>query len=273
MPYVKTTNGKIHYKIRGTGPTIVLIRGLGCWSEHWFGWDDLLAKSCKVITYDKKGLGLSTTQMSPWSSLTALSDEVATILKQERIESAHIVGTSLGGMVALTFALEHPKMAQSLTVIASSIGRSGHMRMSWPAIKLLLLRSFNHATFFDDLSKLLTSAATSDAVRKKLAQDWELIEQKQKVPIFTVFGQLSAAFRFNKWEDLTKITAPTQVVVGHDDYFVPRGNSLFLHKHLPRSTLVEVENAGHEPHVCQPDELAKIVTSFVGQQPSAAPLH
>jgi pimeloyl-ACP methyl ester carboxylesterase len=266
MSYVKTANGKIHYKIRGEGSTVVLIRGLGCWSEHWFGWDELLAKNCRVITYDKKGLGLSTTQMSPWHSVSELAEEVSIILKQERIESAHIVGTSLGGMVAMTFAIDFPEMTQSLTVIASSIGRSGHMRMSWPAIKLLLLRSLNNETFFENLAKLLTSNATSDTVRKKLADDWREIEKKQKSAIFTVFGQLSAALRFNKWEELTKITAPTQVVVGNDDYFVPRGNSLFLHSHLPGSKLVEVENAGHEPHICQPEALAEIVTSFASQQ-------
>lgn len=265
MAYVKTPNGKIHYKIRGNGAPVLLIRGLGCWSDHWFGWDELLAKTCKVITYDKKGLGASTTFMNPWHSVKELADEVAIILKQERIESAHIVGTSLGGMIGLLFALEYPEMTKSLTVVASSIGRSGHMRMSWPAIKLLLLRSFNDATFYDDLSKLLTSAATSDVVRKKLADEWHAIEQKQKAPVFTVFGQLSAAFRFRQWEELAKITVPTQVVVGSDDYFVPRGNSVFLHERLPGSTFIEVENAGHEPHICQPEMMAKIVMSFVGQ--------
>ena len=125
MAYVKTPNGKIHYKIRGTGAPVILIRGLGCWSDHWFGWDKLLAKTCKVITYDKKGLGASTTFMNPWHSLKELADEVAIILKQERIEAAHIVGTSLGGMVGLIFALEYPEMTKSLTVVASSIGRSG----------------------------------------------------------------------------------------------------------------------------------------------------
>ncbi len=265
MAYVKTPNGKIHYKIRGTGAPVILIRGLGCWSDHWFGWDKLLAKTCKVITYDKKGLGASTTFMNPWHSLKELADEVAIILKQERIEAAHIVGTSLGGMVGLIFALEYPEMTKSLTVVASSIGRSGHMRMSWPAIKLLLLRSFNNDTFYDDLSKLLTSNATSDIVRKKLADDWLAIEKKQKTPVFTVFGQLSAAFRFRQWEELSKINVPTQVVVGNDDYFVPRGNSLFLHESIPGSTFIDVDNAGHEPHVCQPERMAKIVTSFVVQ--------
>ena len=79
MAYVKTPNGKIHYTIRGTGAPVILIRGLGCWSDHWFGWDKLLAKTCKVITYDKKGLGASTTFMNPWHSLKELADEVAII--------------------------------------------------------------------------------------------------------------------------------------------------------------------------------------------------
>jgi pimeloyl-ACP methyl ester carboxylesterase len=270
MAYAKTPHGKIHYSVKGEGSTVVLIRGLGSWSVHWSGWDYLLAKTCRVITYDKMGMGLSPTTTPRWQSLTELADDVAIILKHEKIAKAHIVGTSLGGMVAMTFALEHPELTQSLTVIASSIGRSGHMRMSWRAASLLLFRPLNNKNFYADLAALLTSDASAPSVRQKLAQDWKKIEREQKTPILTVIAQLAAAFTFKKWENLAKIKCPTQTVVGNDDAFVARGNSLFLHSRLPGSKLIELENAGHEPHIDKPELMAEIITSFASASENKA---
>jgi len=263
MPFAKTPHGKISYSIKGHGPAVVLIRGLGCWSVHWHGWDNLLAKSCTVITFDNKGLGLTTSPMHLWHTVKEIADDIAIILKSERIESAHVVGTSLGGMIGLKFAQEYPAMTQSLSVIGSSIGRSGHMRISLPAIKLLLRAPFIPDTYHEELADLLTSPKTSREKRLKLAEDFRSEDKKQKRPTGAVLAQLIAALRFNRWERLKHIECPTQIVVGRHDQFVPIGNSLFLHEKLPGSKLVEVPDAGHDPHVDKPELMTKIIEDFV----------
>ena len=263
MSFAKTPHGKISYNIKGHGPAVVLIRGLGCWSVHWHGWDDMLAKTCTVITFDNKGLGLTTSPMLPWHSVKEIADDIAIILKSERLDSAHIVGTSLGGMIGLKFALEYPAMTQSLSVIGSSVGRSGHMRISLPAIRLLLRSPFMPETYHDELADLLTSPKTSLEKRRKLADDFRSEDKKQKRPIASVLAQLIAALRFNRWERLKHIECPTQIIVGRHDQFVPKGNSLYLHAKLPGSTLVEVPDAGHDPHVDRPELMTKIIADFV----------
>jgi pimeloyl-ACP methyl ester carboxylesterase len=201
--------------------------------------------------------------MKPWNTVGEIADDVAAILKTERIDSAHIVGTSLGGMIALEFALKYPQLTKSLSIISSSVGRSGHMRLSIPAIKTLVTAPFKKEAIYTDLARLLTSPHTDAAIIKKLEHEWRSEDSKHKKPHFTVLGQLLAAMRFRKWEDLAKITAPTQIIVGHDDQFVPRGNSLFLHSKMPGSELKELEKAGHEPHIDQPEILTQLVKSFV----------
>lgn len=262
MPFAKTTHGKIHYTIKGEGETVVLVRGLGRWSVHWFGWDDLLAQHCKVITFDNKGLGNTSSVMKPWHTISEIADDVAAILKTERIEAAHIAGTSLGGMIALEFALKYPKLTKSLSIISSSIGRSGHMRLSIPAIRILVSAPFKKEAIYTDLARMLTSPHTDQNIIKKLEHDWRTEDRKHKKPHFTVLGQLLAAMRFRQWESLANIAAPTQIIVGHDDQFVPRGNSLFLHEKMPKSELIELEKAGHEPHIDQPETLTKLVSGF-----------
>ena len=272
MPFAKTPHGKIHYNVIGEGEPVVLIRGLGRWSAHWHGWDHQLAKFCKVITYDNKGLGFSTSPMRPWHTTRELAADIALILKHERIDCAHIVGTSLGGMVAVDFALEHPELTKSLSVIAASIGRSGHMRISMRAAKLLISAPLKRSGIYNELAYLLTSPATADHVKQKLALEWRAEDGKFKQPIFTVFAQLLAAFRFRHWERLVNIKCPTQVIVGKDDLFVPRGNSLFLHNKISGSAFVEIPDAGHEPHIDQPETSTKIIRDFVESHRHQKPL-
>ncbi len=270
MAFAKTRYGKIHYTVKGEGPVVVLVRGLGRWSVHWYGWDIELAKSFKVITFDSKGLGSSTVPMRPWHTMKELTEDVAAILKHERIDSAHIIGTSLGGKIALEFALTHSPMAKSITVIAASIGGSGHTRISGAAAKMLIEAPWKLGKIYPELARLLTSPSSPDELRAKLARDWLAEDKKHRKPTFTVIGQLLAAWRFRNWERLSKIRCPVHVITGKDDLFVPRGNSLFLHEKIPGSTFTEVEKAGHEPHIDQPEAMAKVVAQFIKKHDPSA---
>lgn len=266
MAFVKTPHGKIHYTVKGDGQVLVLVRGLGRWSVHWHGWDHALAKEFKVITFDSKGLGYSTSPMRPWHSLKEMAQDIAAILRHERIESAHIIGTSLGGMISLEFALLFPEMTKSITVIAASIGRSGHMRISRAAAKMLIFAPTQMKKTYPELARLLTSPSSPDHLRHMLAKEWEAEDSKHRKPIFQVIGQLIAAFRFRHWERLTSIKCPVHIVTGKDDLFVPRGNSLFLRDKIPGSHLTEVDHAGHEPHIDQPAVMTKVVSEFIKKQ-------
>jgi 3-oxoadipate enol-lactonase len=263
MRFAKTPHGKIHYRIKGDGIPLVLIRGLGRWSAHWCGWDDMLAQKFKVISLDNRGLGLTTSPMRFWHTLEDLAKDIAVILKQERISSAHIVGTSLGGMISLVFAMRHPEMTASLNVIAASVGRSGHPRISMRASKMLASAPILGDKLYDELAVLLTSPKTSDAARQKLAKEWREEDRQYKQPVTAVIAQLIAALRFRKWEHLETIKCPTQIIVGTDDLFVPKGNSLFLHSTIPGSKLTELADAGHEPHLDQPEAMTDLVSRFI----------
>lgn len=264
MAFARSKFGKIFYEVSGAGEPVVLIRGLGRWSEHWNGFDKLLAKHCKVIVFDNRALGKSTTPLLPWHSMSDLASDVALILKTERIESAHIVGTSLGGMMALEFAAKFPEMTKSVTAINSSVGRSGHRRITQQGRNVLLRTPKLKEKIYPELAKVLTAPETSPTIIEKLGTDWLEIDRKYPMPIVSVTQQLMVALR---WRDLSsissKIKAPVQIISSDDDQFVPRGNSLFLASRIPGAKLTRIAKSGHEPHVDQPEELAKAIFSFV----------
>lgn len=262
MPFVSTRLGKIFYEIKGSGPPLVLIRGLGLWSQHWFGWDQHLSKFATVITLDPRGLGQTTVPMRPWDTVETISNDILTILHSEHISKAHILGTSFGGMIALAFGLQHPESTISLSVIASSIGRSGHSRLSHQATKFLLSAPRHGPVFFDSLADLLTAPKSSIDLRMKLAGEFRRVQSIQPFNVPVVLNQLIAALRFRRWERLEQLSPRSLFIVGSHDQFVPKGNSIFLHEKTKGSQFIEVKDAGHEPHVDQPELLTELIHKF-----------
>ena len=267
MAFVKTRGGKIFYHVKGKGPAILLIRGLGRWSVHWGDLDKILAKQFTVVTTDLRGLGQSTLAMRPWHSVEHLADDLALILRQERIPKASVLGCSLGGMVAMSFAVQYPDLIEKLIVVNSSIGRSGHSRLTHDALQLLLKAPILKENMYPPLARLLLAKNASPEAIKSLSDEWRTLDAKQPMPIATVTHQLLAALRFSGSEKIVKIAAPTLIVSSIHDQFVPRGNSLYLHNKIPGAKLVNLENAGHEPHLDKPEVVARIVGEFMREEP------
>jgi 3-oxoadipate enol-lactonase len=263
--YFKTKTGKIYYEVSGAGPTLLLIRGLGRWSEHWLGWQESLSKSFQVIVFDGRGLGRSTGSLMPWNTMSDLTSDLAAILKAERIASAHLVGVSLGGMMALQFGLDYPDLTTSVTAINASIGRSGHMRLTLPALGLLASAPVRKLAIYPELADLLTSPKASSESKKKIFERWLEIDKKYPQPKNIIGSQLIIGAKWRRWESLSQIQAPVHIIVGNDDQFVPRGNSLFIAEKIPHAKLTEIEDAGHEIHVEQPSQLEHAVVGFIAE--------
>lgn len=263
MAFAKTRFGKIYYEIEGSGEPLVLVRGLGRWSEHWSGFDKLLTKSFRVIKFDSKGLGRSTSPLMPWFSMRDLASDIALILRTERIPAAHIVGTSLGGMIALEFAAQYPEMTKTVTAINSSVGRSGHRRITWKASKTLLKATKVNKEFYSDLSRVLLATSAPKERIEALTKEWLDIDRKYPLPIAIVTKQLLIALRWRSVSAFaSKIRCPVQIILGNDDQFVPRGNSLFLAGRIDGAILKKIDGAGHEIHIDQPEILAQALIEF-----------
>lgn len=267
MAFAKTKYGKIYYEVNGSGEPVVLVRGLGRWSEHWNGFDKRLAEKFRVFKFDSRGVGRSTSPLLPWNSMKDLASDVALILKTERLESAHIIGTSLGGMIALQFAADYPEMAKSATAINASVGRSGHGRLSWHATKALINAVKDRKNLYPELCRVLLSSTTPSEKIDRMISEWQEVDKKYPLPIATVTKQLLIA---NRWRSVsavgTKIKCPIHIILSDDDQFVPRGNSLFLAARLPNALLTRISEAGHEPHFDKPEALEKAIVGFIQQR-------
>jgi len=117
MPTLKDKDSNIHYEVEGEGNPIVLIHAFGLDSRIWKKQVEELSKTNKVITYDMRGFGESSLPEGEYNH----ADDLHKLLKELGIERSKIVGHSLGGQVAIEYALKYPDEVNSLVLISTAL--------------------------------------------------------------------------------------------------------------------------------------------------------
>ncbi len=256
----RSLNG-IGYRVLGEGQNaIVLLRGLARWSDHWLGFDEALAaRGLKVITIDNRGFGRSSAASIDELTVSFMAEDVAGVITKEAPSGAHILGVSLGGMIAISLAAFKPQLVRSLVIINSSVGSSGLRRLSGRAILTLLVLLSRSKKGHMKLADVLLGDKTVAERRLEFAQRWQAIDSISTISMKSLLAQLMAAKKFNGQSELAAIRCPVRVVKGNADRFVDPSNSDFIHKSIRGSELIVHADAGHELVFDDPDWiLAKI---------------
>ncbi len=258
----------IGYKVYGDGPlTILLLRGLGRWSEHWLGFDQRLAESgYRVISVDNRGFGASSAARLPsGNGILDLAEDVAAIVSREAPEGALVIGVSLGGMIALGLAATRPQLVRGLMLVNSSVGAGTFKRISRPALMAVLTAILGVKKGYSSLAAvLLSNSATADA-RHNLAERWLEIDKKQRPDPWRIISQLKMARRFYGLPELLSIRCPAVVIQSTGDLFVDPANSDFIHRQIKGSILLSHPTAGHELAFEDPQWLTSQIQNFAKQ--------
>jgi pimeloyl-ACP methyl ester carboxylesterase len=129
MP-ITTANGiDLYYEVHGEGEPLLLIMGLSLSSKSWFRTIPALSKQYKVIVFDNRGVGVSGKPNSPYS-IELMADDAKAVLDAAGVESAHIYGISMGGMIAQRLALKYPEVIRSLILGCTTSGGEKHVQPS-----------------------------------------------------------------------------------------------------------------------------------------------
>ena len=133
---VAVPDGRLVGEETGSGPPVVLLHGRGLGLRSWDELSAELLSSCRVVRYDLRGHGGSSVAVAPYEEW----EDVARVLDARGLASAHFVGLSMGGGVALEFALTHPGRVRTLTLVDAAI--SGH---AWSAEWVAQFRAVREA--------------------------------------------------------------------------------------------------------------------------------
>ncbi len=264
----------------GEGPPVVLIMGIGAPMVQWpDGFFRMLAEhGFEVTRFDNRDVGRSTwfdhlgtptltrptlqrftgrTADAPYA-LDAMADDVVVLLDGLGLDRAHVVGTSMGGMIAQTFAIRHPDRLRSLTSIMSTTGSRRHSLGS-PATLRKLLQPFpdDREGAIDQTVRLLhaigsrTRPTPEDELRERVIR---CFDQGIHSPGFVRHWAAIMASG-SRSEALGSITAPTLVVHGDEDTLVPQRGGRATARAIPGARFMLLHGMGHDlprplwPHI------------------------
>jgi pimeloyl-ACP methyl ester carboxylesterase len=261
---------KLGYRIfrfqgAGTAPNfpVVLLRGLGRSSGFWLEFTEKLAAHYDVICLDLLGTGLSD---SNWGrgSIAQFADDVEHTLEQLNVSRAHLVGISLGGMVAMEVAARSQRICRVAVLASSSQGGSG-ARIR-PKALVSLLWSLRRGTPSNaELAPYLVSATTL-ANRPDLPMVWDELWKREGFKTIPVLRQLLAAAFFDARPALERITVPVLFMVSRDDQLVPWKNTLQLWERAKNCKLTVLENYGHDFPTEAPELVVEHLREFFSEE-------
>src|SRR5712664_1070553 len=139
MPFVENLGARIHWDEEGSGAPLLLIMGLGWPSQGWHRLRPALSEKYRTIALDNRGVGRSEVPAGPYS-IAQMAADAAAVLNSARVNTAHIFGVSMGGMIAQEFALQYPNKVRSLILGCSAAGGPQAVRAESAALQTLMRR-------------------------------------------------------------------------------------------------------------------------------------
>src|SRR5437762_5246418 len=141
MPFINNQGARIYWDEQGVGEHVLLIMGLGYASAMWYRTRPLLAARYRTIALDNRGVGRSDTPPGPYP-IGLMASDAAAVLDAGGIESAHVYGVSMGGMIAQEFTLQYPERVRSLILGCTASG-GPHVVRAEPEVNRLLISRGN----------------------------------------------------------------------------------------------------------------------------------
>ena len=260
---------RVHYQEAGDkhGPAMVLIHGFASSTLVWSNVFLKLAEAgYRVIALDMLGYGYSAKPRNGEYTIAGQAKLLARLLDQLGIARAIFVGSSYGGAVAATCALDYPDRVEKLILV-------GAVNNNRP-LEFTLMRLFGAPVFGDVVSPLLIGSRRLLRRRMKRVYDqhsWVLDEKRvdaRHLPLRAAGTQRAIIRTVRGWDaerisrDAHLITQPTLLLWGENDPEIPLADGERLHAEITGSRLIVFLNCGHIPHEEYPEAFTKIVTDF-----------
>ena len=256
MSTAKVDSLDLYYEEHGSGDPLLLVMGLAADSTAWMFQLPDFAKHYRTIIFDNRGVGRSAKPPGPYT-IHQMADDSAGLLDALGIAQAHVVGVSMGGMIAQELALRHPQRVRglvlgctypepdadierqrefSVTQLGGKISASGEMQIDVSALDPM--------TFFQHLLPAVFNQEFIDNELPKLIQMFAGSLQ-YGFSLEAILGQVAAVMSHKATDRLHQIKSPTLVITGDADRLVPPANSDILARNIPGAQLVKVPGGSH----------------------------
>jgi pimeloyl-ACP methyl ester carboxylesterase len=262
----------LHYATSGAGEPILLIPGLGLDYKYYRFGIPLLSRHLQVLAVDPRGIGRSTKSPPPYT-VEAWADDFAVMIDKLAFGPIHVLGSSLGGSIALALAQRHPSKLKSLIVVGgfSELDRATELNFRlrlrlieklgmsdevadymglWTLTRKFINSDAGFATMRANQANIRANSAQSYSAFVEALLKWGRCQPGQKrEPKFTAL--------------LDSIKTPTLVVTSDNDHLIPKELSDLIAARIAGAKLIVMPGAGHIPFMEQPEEVVRIVLEFL----------
>lgn len=248
---------KIAWESRGDGTPLLLVQGLGY--GRW-GWDPVvpgLAERFHVLTFDNRGIGESDKPPGPYTAREMARDALQ-VLDEAGLERAHVVGASLGGMIAQEVAAAAPERVGRLVLCSTTPG--GPDAVPMPEVTVRLFAEAATLSPEDALRRFVQNALGAEAPHELVD---EIYARRLENPPDPAGWQAQAAAGTTFPGVDGAITAPTLVIHGTDDNVVDHRNADVLAARIAGARVELIPGGGHLFFWEQPDAFVRIVSEFL----------
>ena len=257
MAYTTINNIRTYYEEHGNGEPVLFIHGLGSSVADWKIQIDFFSDDFKIIAYDIRGHGLSGTGDSKFS-IKDLADDCAALLRSSAGKPAHLVGISLGGMIAYQLAVSDPELVRTLTIV-NSIPEfnitSFRLRMKfW--IRVLIVRLFGMRAIGKLLSNNLFPGERFEALRKDFVVKWSKNNKR------AYLDTLKAMKGWSVRDQLELIKCPVLIMASEFDYTSLELKQFYANM-ISNVKLVMIKNTRHALPVEEPERFNETLESFL----------
>jgi len=261
LPHTENEGARLYWTEQGSGPPVLLIMGLSFTHEMWFRVVPALRERYRTILFDNRGMGRSDCPRGPYS-IRQLARDAAAVMDAAGVESAHIVGASMGGMIAQELALRQPSRVRSLVLGCTSY--SG-MFARWPHFRRGPRINWSRATRLER-ERSLRSLLYADATPlDRIEEDIE-IRCGCSWSYKGFWNQFAGILAWNAYWRLPRIKIPVMVIHGEEDHLVPPENGKVIARRIPGARWELLPNAGHVLVTDQPELSSRLLLEFLDEQ-------
>lgn len=265
MPHLNMSDIQLYYEVHGHGPPLVLISGVGQGRNYWELADVLptLAQDFQVVSFDNRGVGQSSMPDQPYSVEMMAADTLA-LLDALKIERAHIIGHSLGAMIAFELGYSHPERVGGV-VMMSGLYPGPTAVLPSPAATQLLLNRQGEPAELARRGIVVATAPGFEAKHPDLVEALVQIALNRTQPPAIFLRQLGASQAYIQTDKLippATFLPPLCLLYGEADQATSYPNGELIKAKIPHAHLHLITAAGHMLPIEQPDVWIEIVKAF-----------
>ena len=248
---IKVDDIELYYEMFGEGKPIIFSHGWMGECSVWNSQIEFFSEKYKVIAYDHRGHGKSDKPKDNYSVET-LSNDLDSLIQGLNLEKVTLVGHAMGGMTALTFALNHPEKVSKMVLVGSTAKQSLSMRIS--------LRIMMHIFPYESFIKIGIDHNFSQPAEQTKK---EAFNRAIQTPKAVAYECLKESKNYDIRDRVSEIKIPTLIIVGENDKSTPIKMSRYLNGEIVGSKLKIIPQSKHIVMIDRPKELNEIIEEFI----------